>query len=191
MRGSLLLAALASSCALVASTPTATITGRLESGKGPYLNGTTVSLNGGASIATTDSTGSFTFYDVEPGIYSIEALSTTHMFPVVKVLYLEESMDKPKCNMYVYPGAEKQAIADADCANNLVMPAVATYDYFEKKPPFSVRGLFMNPMLIMMLVSGGAMYYMPKMMENMDPEQKAAMAKQMEMQSNMSDPNKM
>jgi len=44
----------------------------------------------------------------------------------------------------------------------------------------------MNPMLLMMIVSGGAMWYMPKMMEGMDPEQKAAMAKQMEMQSDPS-----
>ena len=44
-------------------------------------------------------------------------------------------------------------------------------------------GLFKNPMLLMMLFSGGMMWYMPKMMEGMDPEQKAQLEKQMAMQS--------
>lgn len=45
-----------------------------------------------------------------------------------------------------------------------------------------------NPMVIMMLFSGLMMYFMPKMMEGMDPEEKAAMKKQMEAQK---DPTKM
>ena len=43
-------------------------------------------------------------------------------------------------------------------------------------------------MLLMMLFSGGMMYMMPRMMEGMDPEQKAQMQKQMEAQT---DPMKM
>lgn len=43
-------------------------------------------------------------------------------------------------------------------------------------------------MLIMMLFSVGLMFFMPKMMENLDEEQKEQMQRQMELQS---DPTKM
>jgi hypothetical protein len=42
-------------------------------------------------------------------------------------------------------------------------------------------------MLLMMIVMGGMMFLMPKMMENLDPEQKEQMQRQMEMQQ---DPTK-
>ena len=69
------------------------------------------------------------------------------------------------------------------CSPTFQLPALAAYAYFEKRPPFSIMGLFRNPMLLMMLFSGGMMYMMPKMMEGMDDEQKEAMQKQMAMQS--------
>ena len=43
-------------------------------------------------------------------------------------------------------------------------------------------------MILMMLFTGGMLFLMPKMMEDMDPEQKEMMQKQMEFQQ---DPSKM
>jgi hypothetical protein len=39
-------------------------------------------------------------------------------------------------------------------------------------------------MVLMMLFTGGIMYMLPKMMEGMDPEERAMMQKQMQMQQN-------
>lgn len=43
-----------------------------------------------------------------------------------------------------------------------------------------------NPMLLMMLVSVGGMMFLPKLMDNLDPEQQELMAKQMAMQKDPS-----
>ncbi|GMI38298.1 hypothetical protein TeGR_g9300 [Tetraparma gracilis] len=168
--------------------PTTTLRGRLvlPPSNIPFPNATVVSLDGGLQTSVTTAAGEFAFYDVAPGVYIIEALSTTHAFSSVKVQLKEDAMDAPNCNSYMFVGAEKKAVVD--CATNLELTALATVNYFEKKPPFNIKGLFMNPMLLMMLGGGAMMWYMPKMMEGMDPEQRAQMAKQMEMQS---DPSKM
>ena len=89
-------------------------------------------------------------------------------------------MDSPKCNLYLYLGSGMQPV---DCSTSLTLPALAQYQYFESRPPFSPLAILKNPMLLMMLFSAGMMWYMPKMMEGMDPEQRAQMEKQMAMQS--------
>jgi hypothetical protein len=70
----------------------------------------------------------------------------------------------------------------------LVLNAWATYDYFEVKRGFSILSIFKNPMILMMVASVGLMYWMPKLMEGMEPEERERMKKQMEMQK---DPSKM
>jgi len=92
-------------------------------------------------------------------------------------------MDAPKCIEYAFPGAGKQVLP-----HPLLLTAHAKYEYFEPRMGFSLLGLLKNPMLLMMLFSGVLMFLMPKMMENLDPEQKEQMQRQMEMQS---DPSKM
>ena len=147
---------------------------------------TLVTLNGGEySALSSSSTGDFVFPVVPPGVYLLDVTSSTHAYPQVKVKVDDDVSLTPRCNLYVYAGAEKKSV---ECYPLLLLPAVATYSYFEVKPPFSVRSIFMNPMLLMMLVPAAMAWYMPKMMEGMDPEQRAAMQKQMESQS---DPTKM
>ena len=91
-------------------------------------------------------------------------------------------MDSPKSIEYIYPGSPKQPIS-----HPLELTAHASYQYYEPRQGFSIFALFKNPMLLMMLVMGGMMFMMPKMMENLDPEQKQQMQRQMEMQQ---DPSK-
>ena len=127
--------------------------------------------------------GSFIIYDVPPGIHQLDIHSTLYHFGQVKIQILEESMDSPKCLEYAYAGAAKQTVKYP-----LVLFPQATYEYFEKRKGFSIFNMLKNPMVLMMLVSGVAMFAMPKMMEGLDPEEKAQMKKQMEAQT---DPTKM
>ena len=92
-------------------------------------------------------------------------------------------MDAPNCLEYAFPGATKQVITYP-----LKLYPYATYQYFEPKKGFSLFRLLKSPMVIMMIFSGVMMYALPKMMEGLDPEEKAAMRKQMEAQQ---DPTKM
>ena len=92
-------------------------------------------------------------------------------------------MDAPKCLEYAFPGAQKRALKYP-----LVINPKGTYQYFETKKGFSIFGLLRNPMVIMMLFSVGLMVVMPKMMDGLDPEEKAKMKEQMK---NQSDPSAM
>lgn len=166
-----------------APTATATIKGTLLLPDDTPVNMTRLSLNAGEQLTYSRLDGTFAFYNVPPGVHLVDVHSHTLMFSQVKIQLLEDSMDKPKCIEYAYPGANKQPIA-----HPLVLTAHATYEYFEQRPGFSIFSLLRNPMLLMMLFTVGMMYLMPKMMENLEPEEKEKMRAQMEMQK---DPTKM
>lgn len=65
-------------------------------------------------------------------------------------------------------------------------PLLQDRKFFEERPSFQWSSLFMNPMVIMMLVSGGIMFVMPKMMANIDPEELKKMTEMQNAQSSLS-----
>lgn len=149
----------------------------------PPLNSTLITLNDGEFTTYSSATdGSFSFYYVPPGIHVLDVRSTTYHFSQIKIQLLPNDMT-PNCIEYIYPGASKYAIQ-----HPLKLTAHATFEFFEKRPSFSIFSIFRNPMVLMMVVSIGFMVMMPSMMQNLDPEQKEQMKKQMEMQQ---DPSKM
>jgi hypothetical protein len=127
--------------------------------------------------------GSFKIYNVPSGIHQLDIDSTIYHFGQIKIQLLEEAMDEPKCLEYAFPGASKRAIKYP-----LVLSPKATKDYFQVKKGFSIFSLLKNPMVLMMVFSAGMMFVMPKMMEGLDPEEKARMKQQMQAQQ---DPTKM
>jgi hypothetical protein len=179
----LLFCILPTPCTSDASPPHATIRGRLRlPDPSATLNSTRLTLNDGSLTTYTLPDGSFVFHRVPPGVHLLDVQSREHHFSQVKIQLLEEAMDSPKCVEYVYPGAQKQAVP-----HPLELTAHASYQYYEPREGFSILGIFKNPMLLMMIVMGGMMFVMPKMMENLDPEQKEQMQRQLEMQQ---DPTK-
>merc|ERR1712157_621473 len=114
--------------------------------------------------------GSFVIYDVGPGIHLLDIDSKSYHFPQVKIQLLADSMDDPKCLEYAFPGAQKRALKYP-----LVINPKGKFQYFETKKGFSIFSLLRNPMVLMMSFSVGLMVAMPKMMEGLDPEEKARM----------------
>ena len=173
--------------ALAHAAETATIEGRLEFPDGSPFNLTVpISLNHGELMTYSKVDGSFIFRNVPAGVHQLDVQSTTHHFGQVKVQLLPDAMAKgeaPKCVEYAYPGAAKKAME-----HPVTMTAYATFEYFEKRPAFSFFVILKNPMFLMMAFSVGMMFLMPKMMEGLDPEEKARMREQMAAQQ---DPNKM
>jgi hypothetical protein len=166
------------------TTTTTIIEGRLVAADTlPYNTTTRITLNNDEYTTYSRVDGSFSIYNVKPGVHQLDIHSTTHHFGQIKIQLLPESMDQPKCLEYAYPGAPKAMIPYP-----LVLTAHATYQYFEKRAGLSIFGLLKNPMVLMMIVSAGLMFLMPRMMEGLDPEEKAKMRKQMETQQ---DPTKM
>lgn len=151
------------------------------------VNTTLITLNNEFSTYTTPS-GNFTFYNVPLGVHLVDAHNVDYSFSQVKMqlrINDENNEIEKKCIEYVYPGAPKQPI---ECEPSIILIANAKYQYFETRRGFSIFGLLKNPMVLLMGVSVIMMVIMPKMMENLDPEQKEQMKKQMEMQQ---DPSKM
>lgn len=168
----------------VASEQKTTIEGRLQlPDMKPFNTTTTISLNFGDHIVYSAVDGSFQFRDVPPGVHVLDVHSKTHHFPQIKIQIVENDMENPRCLEYAYPGAQKNPVLYP-----LVLTAIATYDHFEIKRGFSIFSILKNPMLLMMLFGAGLMFVMPKLVEQMDPEEKEQMRKQMEMQQ---DPTKM
>ena len=167
-----------------AQVPTTTLEGQLQyANKTPFNVTTRITLNNAEYTTYSRADGSFVIYNVPPGIHQLDIHSNIYHFGQIKIQLLEESMDTPKCLEYAYPGASKQP-----AKYPLVLYPHATYQYFEPRRGFSLFGLFKNPMVLMMLFSVGLMVMMPKMMEGLDPKEKARMKQQMEAQK---DPTKM
>lgn len=163
---------------------TTSLEGRLAfPDKTPFNITTKITLNSGEYTTYSRTDGSFIIYDVPPGVHQLDIDSKAYLFGQIKIQLLEDSMNSPKCLEYAYPGAAKRVISYP-----LVIYAKGTYQYFETKKGFSIFSMLKNPMVLMMLFSVGMMVIMPKMMEGMDPEEKARMKQQMESQS---DPTQM
>ena len=180
----LLTVCLLSLCGVVfaAASGTGTISGQLQfPDKRPFNITTRITLNHGEYSTYSRVDGGFEFYDVQPGIHVLDVLSTVFHFSQVKIQLLEDEMENPKCLEYFYPGAKKHPVT-----HPLELKALATYEYFEERKGFSIMSILKNPMIMMMLVSVGLMFMMPKMMEGLDPEEREQMKKQMEMQQNPS-----
>lgn len=167
---------------------TITLHGRLQfPDKRPYNTTTKISVNHGAYTTYSRRDGNFTLYDLPPGIYQIDVLSVHHHFSQVKCQYKPDLQLEQKptlsCLEYIYPGSAKRVLDEI-----LVIHALAEVNYFEERKGFSLFSVLKNPMLLMMIVMVGMMYMMPKLMEDMNPEERAQMKKQMAMQQ---DPTKM
>jgi ER membrane protein complex subunit 7 len=174
-------------CASVAAfEETMDMEGRLQfPDKSPFNVTTKVSINHGEYITySRREDGNFTVRGITPGVYVIDVHSPTHHFGQVKCQFKpdadrENAQSVFSCIEYIYPGAPKQVVEKP-----LVVTAYATYDYFEVKKGFSAMSILKNPMMIMMVLTVVIMYYMPKMMEGLEPEERERMQKQMEMQQN-------
>jgi ER membrane protein complex subunit 7 len=181
--------------------PTISIEGRLQyPNKLPYNNITTsIIVNHGEYNTYSRLDGTFTIYNITPGVHIIDIYNPIHHFSQIKCLYKPTTDDKDdddnsiqtttikkpelSCLEYYYPGASKRTI-DMDASNILTITALASYEYFEVKRGFNLLSMLQNPMILMMIFTGGIMYLLPKMMENMDPEERAMMQKQMSQQQN-------
>ena len=146
------------------------------------LRTTEVTLNGGEHRAFTRPDGSFRFTDVAPGVYLLDVLSTEYLFSQFK-LNLPEDDGEIRVLEYMYPGANKRAAAyPVDLRPHVKL------EYFDKRQQPGLHTLFRNPMLLMMGFTMLMVFFMPKLMDSLDPEERKRMEEQM---SNSSDPQKM
>jgi len=122
-----------------------------------------VVLNGGLYSAIPRQDGSFVIHSVPAGGYLLEVYDTQRTWPTVRVDVSAKAQGKLRALM---------------THNRLPLPfplplepLVSNLSFFEKREGFKISSILMNPMAIMMGVTLLIMVAMPKMMQNMDPEQ--------------------
>mmetsp|Transcript_23375 Transcript_23375/g.70138 ORF Transcript_23375/g.70138 Transcript_23375/m.70138 type:complete len:223 (-) Transcript_23375:41-709(-) len=150
------------------------VEGRVRLPRDAALPTTEVTLNGGEHRALTRPDGRFTFHDVPPGVYLLDVLSLDYVFSQIKLNLPATAGEQPRCLEYVYPGAAKKPHPYP-----VELTPHLKAQYFEERESPGLHTLFANPMLLMMLFTGGLVMFMPKLMDGLDPEEKKKLEEQM------------
>ena len=106
-------------------------------------------------------------------MYLLDVLSTEYLFSQFK-LNLPEDDSEIRVLEYMYPGANKRAAAyPVDLRPHVKL------EYFDKRQQPGLHTLFRNPMLLMMGFTMLMVFFMPKLMDSLDPEERKRMEEQM------------
>ncbi|XP_068637740.1 ER membrane protein complex subunit 7 homolog [Aristolochia californica] len=146
-----------------------TINGRIKveamGAKGLSLPGkstnTKIILNGGQRVTFIRPDGYFSFHNVPAGTHLIEVAAVGYFFSPVRV-------DVSARN----PGKVQAALTEnRRTLSELVLEPLREEQYYDKREPFSPMALLKSPMGLMMGFMLIVVFLMPKLMENMDPEE--------------------
>lgn len=139
----------------------------------------TVVLNGGQKIATRPrADGTFRILDVPPGIHFLDTFALGYTFPPITLKLLTNGKLQAE---YAEDPDELPA------TNPLRLRPVSTAEYFEARAAASPMAMLKNPMVLMVLMTVLMAWGMPKMIENMDPEELKMMQERMGSQPTMQD----
>ncbi|KAJ3084853.1 hypothetical protein HDU99_001929 [Rhizoclosmatium hyalinum] len=128
---------------------------------------TRVVLNGGAQTSFVDADGGFFFDNVDDGVHLIEVLSREYYFPKVRVAITGNNM---AASMHV-DGTNWNSVGPEVKIPLQLSPKVVI-DPFMPRPKMTLMSLVMaNPMLLMMGGTFALFFFLPKMMEGLDPEE--------------------
>lgn len=125
------------------------------------LSNVKVILNGGQNVTFLRPDGYFSFHNVPAGTHLIEVAAIGHFFSPVRV-------DVSARN----PGKVQAALTEnRKGLTELVLEPLREEQYYEIREPFNVMSLVKSPMGLMMGFMLIVVFLMPKLVENMDPEE--------------------
>ncbi|GAB4836808.1 hypothetical protein Ancab_001721 [Ancistrocladus abbreviatus] len=120
-----------------------------------------VILNGGQRVTFLRPDGYFSFHNVSAGTHLIEVAAIGYFFSPVRV-------DVSARN----PGKVQAALTETRRGlSELVLEPLREEEYYEIREPFSIMSVMKSPMGLMVGFMLIVMFLMPKLMENMDPEE--------------------
>ncbi|CAA6661460.1 unnamed protein product [Spirodela intermedia] len=118
-------------------------------------------LNGGQRVTFARHNGYFSFHNVPAGTHLIEVSAMGFLFSPVRV-------DISARN----PGKIQAVLTENRRAlSELILEPLREEQYYEVKEPFSIMSLVKSPMGLMMGFMLVVVFVMPKLVENMDPEE--------------------
>ncbi|CAB4266796.1 unnamed protein product [Prunus armeniaca] len=120
-----------------------------------------VILNAGQSVTFLRPDGFFSFHNVPAGTHLIEVTAIGYFFSPVRV-------DVSARN----PGKVQAALTENRRGlNEFVLEPLREEQYYEIREPFSIMSLVKSPMGLMVGFMVIVVFLMPKLVENMDPEE--------------------
>ncbi|CAH9144719.1 unnamed protein product [Cuscuta epithymum] len=120
-----------------------------------------VVLNGGQRVTFLRPDGYFSFHNVPAGTHLIEVDAIGYFFSPVRV-------DVSARN----PGKVQAALTEnRRSLSELVLEPLREEQYYEMREPFSIMSLVKSPMGLMVGFMLLVVFIMPKLVENMDPEE--------------------
>ncbi|CAI0415191.1 unnamed protein product [Linum tenue] len=120
-----------------------------------------VILNGGQNVTFLRPDGYFSFHNVPAGTHLIEVSATGYFFSPVRVDVSAR-----------FPGKVQAALTENRRGlTELVWEPLREEYYYEIREPFSIMSLVKSPMGLMIGFMLVVVFLMPKLMENMDPEE--------------------
>jgi hypothetical protein len=125
------------------------------------LSNAKVILNGGQQVSFLKPEGYFSFHNVPAGTHLIEVAAIGYFFSPVRV-------DVSARN----PGKVEAAYTETRRGlNELILEPFREEQYYEIKEPFSIMSLVKSPMGLMVGFMLVVVFLMPKLVENIDPEE--------------------
>ena len=120
-----------------------------------------VILNGGQRVTFLRPDGYFSFHNVPAGTHLIEVAALGYFFSPVRV-------DVSARN----PGKIQAALTESRRGlTEFVLEPLKEEQYYEIREPFSIMSIVKSPMGLMVGFMLIVVFLMPKLMENMDPEE--------------------
>ncbi|KAA0063326.1 ER membrane protein complex subunit 7-like protein [Cucumis melo var. makuwa] len=120
-----------------------------------------VILNGGQRVTFLRPDGYFSFYNVPAGTHLIEVAALGYFFSPVRV-------DVSARN----PGKVQAAQTEnRRVLSELVLEPLRDEEYYEVREPFNIMSVVKSPMGLMVGFMVIVVFLMPKLMENIDPEE--------------------
>jgi hypothetical protein len=111
-------------------------------------------------------TGAFQF-DVAEGAYLLSVVSSKYVFPTIRI-----QVDVENVTAYSHAHGYYWNTKGPLIAGPLILKPIYPMEYFEESEKFNIMSLFMNPMILMSIVTFGLVFIMPKLQASMDEVKK-------------------
>ncbi|KIJ21591.1 hypothetical protein PAXINDRAFT_123532 [Paxillus involutus ATCC 200175] len=132
------------------------------------LGPTKVILDKGRYSGRVTRGGNFSIPDVNSGTYILSVLSHDYVFDQVRV-DISDSSQRPDIKSHIV-GTPLTSSASVSLPYPVVLTPRQKNNYFKPRESFNLLGMFQNPMIMIMMLTGLMMLGMPYIMKNLDPQ---------------------
>lgn len=132
------------------------------------LGATKIILDAGRYSARVTRNGNFSIPDVDPGTYVLSVLSHDYTFDQLRI-DISSTSPLPKIKPHIF-GTPLLSLSAVSLPYPITLTARGKNNYFKPHESFSLLGMFQNPMMVLMLLTGVMLLGLPYVIKNTDPQ---------------------